>query len=122
MATPGTFSNPAFEDSDITDEKVRLAYEEGHDADIPSNEGVVTSKSGHDPAVTEIDHDVEKGQPASSTATGGPDNTDDTVDASDPNTVWWNEPADQDPQNPLNWTFKKKWTNLFVVSWLTLVT
>ena len=38
----------------------------------------------------------------------------------DPNVVTWDGP--NDPQNPMNWTMKKKWTNIAVLSVLTLVT
>ncbi|KAH8595870.1 major facilitator superfamily domain-containing protein [Bisporella sp. PMI_857] len=30
--------------------------------------------------------------------------------------VWWDEPEDQDPANPMNWTSTKKWTNISVIS------
>lgn len=30
--------------------------------------------------------------------------------------VWWNEPADQDPENPMNWSSKKKWFNIITIS------
>ena len=40
--------------------------------------------------------------------------------AQDPNVVTWDGP--DDPQNPMNWTMKKKWTNIAVLSILTLVT
>jgi hypothetical protein len=30
--------------------------------------------------------------------------------------------GDQDPDNPLNWTLKKKWKNLTIVSLITLIT
>ena len=36
--------------------------------------------------------------------------------------VWWNEPADQDPANPMNWTNKKKWSNIAVMSAITFLT
>lgn len=36
--------------------------------------------------------------------------------------VWWNEPADQDPENPMNWTNKKKWSNIAVMSAITFLT
>jgi len=114
MTTPGAFSNPVLETSAIKDEKIRLAYEEGHDADIPSNEGVVDHKS---------DDDIEKGQPAStSTATEETDTADIGATTADSNLVWWDEPVDQDPKNPMNWTMKKKWMNIFVLSWLTFIT
>lgn len=38
----------------------------------------------------------------------------------DPNVVTWDGP--NDPQNPMNWTMKKKWMNIAVLSILTLVT
>lgn len=36
--------------------------------------------------------------------------------------VWWNEPADQDLENPMNWTNKKKWSNIGVMSCITFLT
>ena len=30
--------------------------------------------------------------------------------------VWWDEPADQDPENPMNWSSARKWINIFVIS------
>lgn len=36
--------------------------------------------------------------------------------------VWWNEPAEQDPENPMNWTNKKKWSNIGVMSAITFLT
>lgn len=30
--------------------------------------------------------------------------------------VWWNEPADQDPENPLNWSSRKKWLNILTIA------
>lgn len=38
----------------------------------------------------------------------------------DPNVVTWDGP--DDPENPMNWPMKKKWTNIAVLSILTLVT
>ncbi|KAK4099422.1 MFS general substrate transporter [Parathielavia hyrcaniae] len=39
---------------------------------------------------------------------------------SDPNTVFWDGP--DDPTNPMNWTMRKKWSNIAVLSVLTLIT
>ena len=36
--------------------------------------------------------------------------------------VWWNEPADQDLENPMNWTTKKKWSNIGIMSCITFLT
>ena len=30
--------------------------------------------------------------------------------------VWWDEPADQDPENPMNWSPKVKWANILIIS------
>lgn len=30
--------------------------------------------------------------------------------------VWWDEPHDQDPENPMNWSSKRKWFNICVIS------
>jgi multidrug resistance protein len=38
----------------------------------------------------------------------------------DPNAVFWDGP--DDPENPKNWTDRKKWTNVFLLSVLTIVT
>jgi hypothetical protein len=39
---------------------------------------------------------------------------------SDPTAIGWDGP--DDPQNPKNWPDKKKWTNISILSILTLVT
>lgn len=88
-------------------EKERLAYEEGHDADIPSNEGVVTAAEADrlesemkvDPekdhsstaSTTEPHGDVEKNQPTTTAE----------EEQQDPDIVDWDGP--DDPANPLNW-------------------
>lgn len=38
----------------------------------------------------------------------------------DPNIVTWDGP--DDPMNPMNWTMKKKWSNIAVLSILTIIT
>lgn len=30
--------------------------------------------------------------------------------------VWWDEPEDQNPENPMNWSSTKKWANILVIS------
>ena len=40
----------------------------------------------------------------------------------DENIVWWDEPVDQDPMNAMNWSEKKKWGNIAVLSAMTFVT
>jgi len=46
--------------------------------------------------------------------------TDPTVD--NDNLVWWDEPTDQDPLNAMNWSERKKWSNIAVLSAMTFVT
>lgn len=36
--------------------------------------------------------------------------------------VWWDEPADQDPANPMNWSNARKWTIIATVSFITFLT
>jgi hypothetical protein len=38
----------------------------------------------------------------------------------DPNIVSWDGP--DDPANPMNWTMRKKWSNVAVLSVLTIIT
>lgn len=30
--------------------------------------------------------------------------------------VWWDEPDDQNPENPMNWSSARKWVNIIVIS------
>lgn len=41
-------------------------------------------------------------------------------DDGDPNIVSWDGP--DDPANPMNWEMRKKWTNVAVLSILTIIT
>lgn len=36
--------------------------------------------------------------------------------------VYWSEPIDQDPENPMNWTTKRKWSIIGVLSFLSFLT
>ncbi|KAJ5679820.1 hypothetical protein N7462_008064 [Penicillium macrosclerotiorum] len=36
--------------------------------------------------------------------------------------VFWNEPVDQDPANPMNWSSARKWTIVATVSFITFLT
>lgn len=89
------------------------------------------------PRDSTLDFDVEKGKerPPSldgATITPDPAGLTDREDANisiekreeaeetDPNVVSWDGP--DDPQNPKNWTDKKKWTNVAILSFLTVIT
>jgi multidrug resistance protein len=89
------------------------------------------------PRDSTLDFDVEKGKeqaPSLDGATITPDPaglTDredgnvttekrEEAEETDPNVVSWDGP--DDPQNPKNWTDKKKWTNVAILSILTIIT
>ena len=42
------------------------------------------------------------------------------AESKDPNVVSWDGP--DDPTNPMNWTMRKKWSNVAVLSILTIIT
>lgn len=133
---------PGFLGGDLP-ESERIAYEEGHDADIPSNEGYLRSKDGsqhhaaQDPEpelAKDLDH---KPSFSASTSENGNTTADlekavpsgkipekDEVEAieieHDPNIVDWDGP--DDPANPLNWSAKLKWGNIAILSIITLLT
>jgi len=111
---------PAFLGGDLP-ETERVAYEEGHDADIPAIESV---KKHETPSSTSSVSDgvsagpekkqgvdVEKGK-AEAVAT--------EHELQDPNIVDWAGP--DDPENPVNWKPGVKWANIAVLSALTLLT
>ena len=35
--------------------------------------------------------------------------------------VWWDEPHDQDPENPMNWSSTRKWFNIVVISFISFL-
>jgi hypothetical protein len=106
MATPGNFNNPAQQAKGLKDPHEKEAFEEGHDADVP------VGLSGA------FEKDLEAGaKPPSLDST---DNIKAAEEPLDPNTVWWDGP--DDPTNPMNWTDRKKWTNIAIVSLITLIT
>jgi hypothetical protein len=42
--------------------------------------------------------------------------------SNDENIVWWDDPVDQDPENPMNWPASKKWGTIAVISSITFIT
>lgn len=51
------------------------------------------------------------------------ENVTETADVKDdPFSVWWNEPENEDPENPMTWSSGRKWSTIGVVSLLTFVT
>ena len=135
--------------SPIDPEKRReeLAYLEGHDADIPTedqsprglvaptpelhgdsdaekgsetvNESVTDLRTDDDPEKgSEKANDLEAGHKSGSTSL-----TEAEVQTSEPqdqNVVWWDGP--DDPENPLNWSEGLKLGNVAVISMVTFIT
>lgn len=99
MATPGTFNDPAISDLKEKDPNLELALEEGHDADSPTNSGVYQT-----PEEKEAQLEALEASPR------------------DQNIVWWDEPVDQDPENPMNWGAGRKWSTIAVLSLITFIT
>jgi hypothetical protein len=124
-------------------ELVELAVQEGHDADIPSNEGVVTTTpagtitashviraSSPKPdsrestkSITESlsEKDLEKGLVSAaktpvSVTHGKVEGTNGIVG----DEVGWD--GDEDPQNPMNWPASRKWGAVSVVAAITFLT
>lgn len=127
MAQEGSSAVRGFIGKDLP-EGQRLALEEGHDADIPTNEGIVNPTDGKiiDPA-KEQDIDNPNRHSSTSSTSHGANETNDpekaqpaaTSQEHDPNLVDWDGP--DDPMNPMNWSAKKKWSNIFILSTITLL-
>lgn len=108
----------------------RLALEEGHDADVPTNKGVMDTSNTND---TFFDpnkgDDLEKANRRSLTSsTSGSAKAEDDPEKAQPeasgdghdlNLVDWDSP--DDPQNPMNWSARKKWGNIAILSTITLL-
>lgn len=108
-------------------EIIDLAAQEGHDADIPTNLGSIhcvpsnPSTRPHSPSNEKdikslaLEKDIEKGaSPASSSIANEEDAE------VDPDIVDFDGP--DDPQNPLNWGFTKKWGMVLLISAITFLT
>src|SRR5579871_6921259 len=46
----------------------------------------------------------------------------DVSDQLDENVVWWDEPVDQDPENPMNWGAVRKWGTIAILGFITFIT
>lgn len=67
------------------------------------------------------DRDIEKGDPEKSVLEKIEENGAATVEAQkDSNIVDWD--GENDPEKPLNWPARKKWTNVALLASLTLLT
>lgn len=112
MAARTTYPDPAW-DAQAQDEKVTNAREQGHKADIPLDRKHPSSTL-----------DVEKGVQSAATSTNSDERTlggEPVAETEqDPNLVDWDGP--DDPENPLNWPARKKWTLIGILAMVTLVT
>lgn len=110
-------------------EIIDLAAAEGHDTDIPSNLGYVHQTPTEpstgpnkqldvkETSASAMEKDVEKASNSESIA-----NTEmqDEETEQDPNIVDFDGP--DDPTNPINWPFAKKWGMVFLISAITFLT
>jgi hypothetical protein len=117
----------------IQNEVVRLAVAEGHDADIPTNQGTVsrpdhsgtlTSNSPLNSPYSFAEKDVEKDGSSPFSKASSLQSTqpieDDEAEGPASNVVWWNGENDQD--NPMNWPSSRRWTAVSIVSCITFLT
>lgn len=105
-------------------EIIDLAAAEGHDADITSNAGSLRrspscKRTCNPEAFTRcpLEKDPEKGLKETSIS------SEEKIEGSpsdDPNIVSWDGP--DDPHNPMNWPFSKKWATVSLVSAITFLT
>lgn len=133
-ATSGhALPTPGFLGGDLPDPE-RIAYQEGHDADIPSNESVVRVEQlaqslVKPPSALSKDAELEKGDAHERSETStlneiparNPEKAEPIVTTTeDPNIVFWD--GDDDPENPQNWSNGLKWGNIACLSALTFLT
>lgn len=109
-------------------EPQELAFLQGHDADTPLNGGAASTHDAPSSyAESEHERDVEKGGTIH-TSTSFTDEKQGDISENvapipspeDENIVDWDGP--DDPANPMNWTGRKKWANIAILSALTLLT
>jgi hypothetical protein len=115
----------------LTDiEKETLAAYEGHDADIPSNEGYILDEHGQRRRRESIaalhrkaSHGKKGNEPRNGNGKTDIENQAEDVSAEesdDPNIVWWD--SETDPENPMNFSKFLKVTNIAIVSAICFVT
>ncbi|KAB5578157.1 bicyclomycin resistance protein [Coniochaeta sp. 2T2.1] len=124
---------------------VEQAFDEGHDADIPSDIGYVLDEAGEEKrrhslaerrrnslarkrshaddekSHHDIHHDLEQGTGNGNGVPGTKDGDEGgTTSEDEANIVWWDGP--DDPHNPYNWSTWRKVFNCVIISSLTFVT
>ncbi|KAA6407354.1 MAG: MFS general substrate transporter [Lasallia pustulata] len=110
-----------------------LAFDEGHDADFPTNEERSIPEQPSSRATTEVerdrDHDFEVQPEKNRDLEAGAQGTSaiekglaeaTPAEPVDPNVVSWDGP--DDPAKPLNWPEKRKWSIIAIISSITFLT
>lgn len=123
MATPALYRHS------MSSKIIEFAAAEGHDADIPSNVGVIRPSDGRPPKQPRVitnekvvyssapEQDAEKG--AITESLSSKLEVEDTSPLN-PDIVDFDGP--DDPENPLNWPFRKKWGLVVLISAITFLT
>lgn len=108
-------------------EKQELAFLEGRDADTSLSSAAPARNAPSSEADSDHERDVEKGGLVNTSATSInekkgnlTENVASVPSPEDENIVNWDGP--DDPQNPMNWSGRKKWANVAILSTLTLLT
>src|SRR5215469_8908743 len=99
MATPSVPNGLANDDLNDKEINLELPLEESHQLESPRISGVSQP-------------DGEKDIEAQATE----------VSQLDENVVWWDEPVDQDPDNPMNWGAGRKWGTIAILAFITFIT
>lgn len=105
-------------------DREEVAYYEGHDADLPTNENEPPSRE-KSPRASAEKRDPEKVSDLEAGVARSTSTNQIAVEVReahpvDPNVVSWDGP--NDPENPMNWPSKLKWGNIAVVSAITFIT
>lgn len=88
--------------------------DEAKPSDVDVEKGIQELNSDLEATTITLDTDSE---PTSRDGTAGEKGN---AESKDPNIVSWDGP--DDPTNPMNWTMRKKWSNVAVLSILTIIT
>jgi multidrug resistance protein len=135
MATPGEpVPQGAAPRSDVPalERQITQAYDEGHDADIPSDIGYILDDAGEKKRrqsfadrrrasfAKKASHASSHGNGVTDLEAGKDEKSDGTTSEDEANVVWWD--GDDDPANPYNWPGWRKVLNCGLISALTFIT
>lgn len=91
-------------------------------SDAPAEERAPKAEMAQIPATT-VDNEAQNTEDVPSTATEDnvPQEKKDAAEFGEFD-VFWNEPADQDPENPMSWSMGRKWGIIATISFITFLT